>query len=93
VKIFSSLFSAFICFFSISTFAQSIDNDYHTGQLYVRLNSQIEAPTSLIPSEKAKSFFESFNNEYDISKVVAGFYFVKGELANTYHVYFRNFQN
>jgi len=92
VKIFSSLFSAFICFFSISTFAQSIDNDYHTGQLYVRLNSQIEAPTSLIPSEKAKSFFESFNHEYDISKVVAGFYFVKGELANTYHVYFRNFQ-
>jgi len=90
VKIFSFLLFASVCFSSIPSFSQTADNDYHTGQLYVRLNGQIDAPTSHTPGEEAKSFFEKFTHEYGVFKVDAGFYFVKSDLANTYHVYFSN---
>jgi serine protease len=71
-------------------FSQQSDDIYHAGQLYVKFSNAIPHPQSIEPVAEVKAIFKHFEQDYTITKIKAGFYFSKDELANVYHVYFNN---
>ena len=63
-------------------------SEFVEGHIYVRLNTQFQAPLLRKPGQDVITFFEPFRQEFGITAISAPFYKLKGDIRNTYRVVF-----
>ena len=80
--------SLFLLVSTLHVSAQVHIEDYHTGQLYVRLNESFPLATSRIPEREIATFFESYQVQFGITEVKAAFWFSKSASNRIYRISF-----